>query len=158
LAYFGWLISVIGIRCKRFKLEEDANTYAKSSTDKLKWVGGNNPLVMIDHKTNNSIVLNNTDVRLWRTKPESMNKISISIDGMKCFYDLIKEWAQLFKNEHPTFESLTWAVEYGDDGVPKNVEEVNNPQGLSDIEKMGMKIRIEQGQEILFKSGIHMMC
>ena len=42
------------------ELEE---TYAKSSTYKLKWVGGINPLVMIDHKTNNSIVLNNTDVR-----------------------------------------------------------------------------------------------
>jgi hypothetical protein len=135
----------IDVRCKRFKLEEDTNAYAKSSTDKLKWAGGNNPLVMIDHKTNESIVLNNADVRLWRTKPESMNKISVSMDDMERVYAPITEWPKLFGNEYPTFGSLAWAVEYGDDdGKPKNIEKTSNLQGLSDIERIGIKIRAEQ--------------
>lgn len=137
----------IDVRHKRFQQKDEAENFASSFYGSLKWVGGDNPLVLINDKTGEKLVLNNADVRLWRTKAEAMNKICISQDDRERVYAPILKWPELFENENPTFGSLASGVEYGDDnGSPKSSIEQDNPQGASELDKIGIKVRAEQAK------------
>ncbi|MBO1897621.1 hypothetical protein HNW13_017940 [Shewanella sp. BF02_Schw] len=135
----------IDVRYGRFDNEGDAQSFSKSFNGSLKWVGGDNPLIMIDDKTSVTYVVNNSDVKLWRTKPQSMNKIMISQDDLERVYAPISKWPELFHNEKPTFGSLAYAAEFGDDnGSEKGSVNADAPNKYGQIEKIGFRIRGEQ--------------
>jgi len=138
----------IDVRHKRFKIKEDAELYSKLFSGKLKWIGGDTPLVLINNNTGETTQLNNADVRLWRTKAESRNKIAISLEDMERVYKPICDWPELFKNENPTFGSLASGVEFGDDeGMPKESFVDKDLEGSSELERLGIKFRASQANK-----------
>ena len=138
-----WSLDVI---LGRFETEEEATKFAKLSNQVPVWNGGETPLLLVDGDGNHK-VLNNADVRLWRTKKESMNKICISAHDLERVYAPIKCWQETFEKQTPQFSSLAYATEFGDHNsvlAPPSKDSEKHGTGDSHLDKVGIKLHSEQ--------------
>lgn len=138
----------IDVRLRGFSTEEEASLFARSFSGTLLWRGGDHPLVLQHRTTGEVIPLNNADVRLWRVKAASRHKLTIGMTDMERVHTPITQWPELFNTTRPTFGSLAYGVEYGDDdGAPGHEPEQltdQRKQGLIELERIGLSMRAKQ--------------
>ncbi|GIC77673.1 hypothetical protein [Moritella sp. F3] len=146
----------IDVRHAQFTTKEEAETYGKTFSGSLKWIGGDQPLIHINDRTGDTTYLNNSDVRLWRVKKECEDKISISMHDMERLHAPFRQWCELFGNDKPRFESIAYGAEYGDDdGTDKGTGQSSVPtadvEAFIGLERIGIKFRAEQSEANIYQ-------
>lgn len=148
----------VDVRIAAFATQDEAHEYGYKFKGGIKWVGGDNPLELYDPDTGTVKVLNNADVRLLCLKEGSRNKLFISESDMRRVHAPITQWPELFGNAKPTFGSLAFAAEYGDDNgnhdeisSDKAEQTSSQKESMFQLAKIGLKIRAEQSGARLFQ-------
>lgn len=141
-------IFLVDVRQQGFQTEAEAIEHAESFDGSLLWVGGDAPLALLERNASQLKTLHNYDVRLWRARPEIVNKWSISDSDIERIYTAIPNWPELFGTALLTFSTLSCSSEFGDgNGIPIPIDmpdpnKKNN--GIGELDPIGLSQMSEQ--------------